>query len=91
MKIYILKFTKNIWEFYKFPELARFCSIYTFMLLFYKYISVLLHCDDDVAMSRFVLSNLGDTLTEEEIVELLEQADSDRDGKITYEGLCVTA
>ena len=36
---------------------------------------------------RFVLSNLGgEQLTEDEIEELLKDADHDHDGKITYDG-----
>ena len=39
-----------------------------------------------MACCRFVLCNLGDTLTEDEIEELLQQADHDNDGRITYDG-----
>jgi len=35
---------------------------------------------------RFVLSNINSLLTDEEIEELLKDADSDQDGLINYEG-----
>ena len=43
----------------------------------------------DTLYCRFVLCNLGDTLTEDEIEELLKQADHDNDGKITYDGMLI--
>lgn len=35
---------------------------------------------------RFVMRNIGAQLTEEEIEEMLTEADPDRDGRISYEG-----
>ena len=35
---------------------------------------------------RFVLRNIGEQLTEEEIDELIQEADLDEDGTINYEG-----
>ena len=35
---------------------------------------------------RFVLSNINSQLTEEEVEQLLRDADSDQDGLISYEG-----
>ena len=41
----------------------------------------------EIKFDRFVLSNLGgEQLTEDEIEELLKDADHDHDGKITYDG-----
>ena len=35
---------------------------------------------------RFVMRNIGDKLTEEEIEEMLNEADQDHDGQISYDG-----
>lgn len=35
---------------------------------------------------RFVMRSLGDQMTEEEITEMLVEADQDGDGRINYEG-----
>ena len=35
---------------------------------------------------RQVMKNLGETMTDEEIEEMIKEADLDRDGKISYQG-----
>ena len=35
---------------------------------------------------RYVMANLGEKMTDEEIDEMLREADTDGDGKIDYEG-----
>ena len=35
---------------------------------------------------RFVMKNIDDKMTEEEVEELLREADHDGDGKINYDG-----
>lgn len=37
---------------------------------------------------RFVMSNINSDLTEEEIEEMIGEADHDHDGQINYEGTC---
>ena len=36
---------------------------------------------------RFVMSNLGEKLTDEEIEEMINEADEDDDGRISYDGI----
>jgi Ca2+-binding EF-hand superfamily protein len=36
---------------------------------------------------RFVMRNLGDVMTEDEINEMILEIDRDRDGRISYEGM----
>ena len=40
---------------------------------------------------RFVMRNIGAQLTEEEIEEMLREADQDQDGRISYEGIYQSA
>jgi len=40
---------------------------------------------------RFVMRNIGSQMTEEEIEEMIAEADHDHDGLISYDGLCMTA
>ena len=37
---------------------------------------------------RHVMTKLGENLTEEEVDEMVREADVDGDGQINYEGLC---
>ena len=39
-----------------------------------------------VPFCRFVLRNIGEQLTEDEIEELVKEADQDSDGQINYDG-----
>lgn len=36
-----------------------------------------------------VLKNIGDSITDEEIDELIREIDLDGDGEVDYEGVCV--
>lgn len=37
---------------------------------------------------RLVMSNLGEKLTDDELEEMILEADIDGDGQVNYEGLC---
>jgi len=39
---------------------------------------------------RHVMTNLGEKLTDEEVDEMIREADIDGDGQVNYEGLCLT-
>ena len=38
---------------------------------------------------RHVMTNLGEKLTDEEVNEMINEADTDGDGQVNYEGLCL--
>lgn len=40
---------------------------------------------------RHVMTNLGEKLTDEEVDEMIREADIDGDGQVNYEGECVAA
>ena len=42
----------------------------------------------DMSELREVMANLGEQLTDEELAEMIHEADEDGDGKINYEGNC---
>ena len=57
--------------------IVRFCVCYS--LSFYlRYISA--------AELRHVMTNLGEKLTDEEVDEMIKEADLDGDGMVNYEG-----
>ena len=38
-----------------------------------------------------VMLNLGEKMTDEEIEEMIKEADEDNDGKVSYQGLSITS
>ena len=38
---------------------------------------------------RHVMTNLGEKLTDEEVDEMIREADIDGDGQVNYEGMCL--
>ena len=46
--------------------------------------------DENVELLLKVMANLGENLTDEELEEMIREADLDGDGKINYEGKTLT-
>ena len=44
-----------------------------------------------IAELRHVMTNLGEKLTDEEVDEMIKEADLDGDGMVNYEGKNITA
>ena len=57
------------------------------IVLAYSMLSIIFHTVHH--HSRFVLRNIGEQLTEDEIEELVKEADQDADGQISYDGKIV--
>ena len=58
---------------------------------FKKIISALFYSFISAAELRHVMTNLGEKLTDEEVDEMIREADIDGDGQINYEGTCASA
>ena len=43
--------------------------------------------NDSAAELRHVMTNLGEKLTDEEVDEMIREADIDGDGQVNYEGI----